>query len=180
MKSKGKHEPQTIPISKRPVSVVRAPQTASSHPIKRLDPRFDRSCGEFKDDMFKKAYTWVSELQASEEKLLEHQLRKAKNPKLQNDLKRVLDRRRTQRDVETRRETRRLAKREILEQEKALLEQGIKKAPFFYKKNELKGKLDGSSKDITDKGSFMLQRKREKRTASRMKRKGQQAPHLGL
>lgn len=58
---------------------------------KAIDPRFDRSFGNFNEDLFSKSYEFLGEMQKDEKRELHASLRKELNPHRKYALKRTLD-----------------------------------------------------------------------------------------
>ena len=90
--------------SKKPVSVLRevipvvkkvrrtGVRVLTVRAQKAIDPRFDRAFGSFNADLFGKSYEFLGDLQQEERRQLQASLKKEKEPRRRDALKRTLDR----------------------------------------------------------------------------------------
>ena len=76
--------------SKKPVSRLK-PTDLLPNPSRR-DPRFDERCGKLNVDLFKKSYSFVTDLQTKERGMISEQLKAATDPDQKARLKLLLSR----------------------------------------------------------------------------------------
>lgn len=128
-----KKKPQEV-SSKQPVSVIR--QSVAPIRPKAIDPRFDRSFGNFNPEMFKAAYSFVKPIQEKEKQVLEESLKKERDPERKAHIQRVLDRQKSMEKAQEREEFRKNVLKQWKKTELELVKQG--KKPFFLKRSDQK------------------------------------------
>lgn len=120
--------------SKQPVSVLR--QTVAPLRPKPIDPRFDRSFGDFHADQFKAAYSFIKPMQEKERQVLEESLKKERDPAKKAHIQRVLDRQKSAEKSREREEFRANVLKKWKQSEQELVKQG--KKPFYLKRSDQK------------------------------------------
>lgn len=133
MSRKGKSKPLET-SSKQPVSVLR--QNVAPVRPKAIDPRFDRSFGEFHADQFKAAYSFIKPIQDQERQLLEQSLKKERDPERRAHIQRVLNRQDAAEKSREREEFRSKVMKQWKKTEQELVKQG--KKPFYLKRSDQK------------------------------------------
>ncbi len=133
MSRKGKSKPLEV-SSKQPVSVLR--QTVAPIRPKAIDPRFDRSFGEFHEDQFKAAYNFIKPMQEKERGILEESLKKERDPARKAHIQRVLDRQKAVEKSREREDFQKNVLKKWKKSEQELVKQG--KKPFYLKRADQK------------------------------------------
>ncbi|KAM0435123.1 hypothetical protein ACHAPT_003212 [Fusarium lateritium] len=158
-KRSSKHAPQEQ-TSKRPVSRRREiiPDTRRQY----RDPRFDPLVGRVDEEKSSRAYAFLDEYRDKEMADLRVQIKKTKDVRVKEDLKRQLQAMESRRKARKRKEEEEGLLKEHRKKEKELVAQG--KTPFYLKKSEQKKQLlvkryEGMSKGQIDRA---IERKRKK------------------
>ncbi|XP_072516798.1 ribosomal RNA processing protein 36 homolog [Salminus brasiliensis] len=168
VKRLSKHRPDEI-SAKKPVpflrKVVPVTKTASR------DPRFDDLSGEFRPDVFKQTYKFVSEIRQQETQMVKKKLKKVKSDAKREELKSLLKRMENQERARQRLEQQREKELEFKRKQRELAVQGHQ--PFYLKKSDKK-KLELAEKYSELKKSGKLENflsKKRKRNAIKDRRK---------
>lgn len=132
-KRENKNRPREM-SAKKPVTRFKEVMQVKKKIVR--DPRFDSLCGTFDQKQFRKSYGFLSDMKKNDLKELKKQLGEAKDPKMINKLKYLVQRLENQ----LREERRRHQQEEKKYQEKKEMVEAIKrgKKPSFKKKSEKK------------------------------------------
>lgn len=163
----GKNRPQALPISRKPVPLVSKPHSLLPSKPKPCDPRFDRAFGHYNEDLFKKSYEWVGDMQEKETQSLIKALKQEKDAYRKESIKRILDRRNNQKAAAKSKALAQEARRALRQQEAKAVTQG--KQPYFLKKgqqNVLSNKKKETASD-SDETEDIKGRERSKKQISR-------------
>lgn len=160
-KRANKHAPMEV-TSKKPVSrkrdIVEIPK------VKARDPRFDPIPGmpEMDEVRARKAYAFLDEYRETELKELKAALKKEKDPRKQERLKREVLSMESKKKTQERKDRERAVIEEHRRKEKELVKQG--KKPFYLKKSEQKKQvlLDQFASMSKKKVEHVIERRRKK------------------
>ncbi|XP_075221375.1 ribosomal RNA processing protein 36 homolog isoform X2 [Lycorma delicatula] len=130
-----KNRPREV-SSKIPVEPIRTLLPIPKKQDAPRDPRFDSTCGEFDEKIFKKSYSFIKDIQKKEKKKLYAELKKETDEERISEIKYLIQRL----ENKEREEKRKLFKEEAEKAERLTRKQAVKdgKKPFFYKKSEKK------------------------------------------
>jgi len=162
-----KRENKNRPIeisSKKPVSRYR--EVIEVKKKKSRDPRFDNLSGKYNEDLFKKSYKFLSEMEENEMNMIQDKIKKTKNPLEKEKLNRVYQSLKSKKQTEKEKERRQAIKREWRKKEMQRVKEG--KKPFYLKKADLKRmELIDKYKNTKSKSIDKILEKRRKRNASK-------------
>uniref|UniRef100_A0A6B2LAH0 rRNA biogenesis protein RRP36 n=1 Tax=Arcella intermedia TaxID=1963864 RepID=A0A6B2LAH0_9EUKA len=135
------------------------------------DPRFDSLSGDYHEDLFKKSYQFLYDLQEDEMATLRAQIAKEKNLEQKEKLQRGLGIMEDRKRAEKIKERRRNIIKEHRKEEMAKVAMG--KTPYYLKKSDVKDiELKARFKELQDKGQLdNYLKKKRKRIESKEKKK---------
>ncbi|XP_021379961.1 ribosomal RNA processing protein 36 homolog isoform X1 [Mizuhopecten yessoensis] len=167
-KRKNKNRPMEM-SSKR-----RAPAVREIIPVKKKvnrDPRFDDLSGEFREDLFNKSYSFLTDIRVRERDRVQNQLKRVKDSEKKQDLHYLLNRMKQQEMATSQKQKRQDLEKKWKQKEKERVKEG--KNPFYLKKGDLR-KLELAEKYRELKKSGKVDNylsKKRKKTASKEKKK---------
>jgi len=162
-KRDNKNRPMEI-SSKKPVSRYR--EVVEVKKKKTRDPRFDNLSGKFNEDLFKKSYKFLSEMEENEMNMIQEKIKKTKNSLEKEKLSRVYQSLKSKKQTEEAKERRQAIKREWRKKEMQRVKEG--KKPYFLKKADLKRmELIDKYKNTKSKSIDKILEKRRKKNASK-------------
>ncbi|ORX63863.1 DUF947-domain-containing protein [Anaeromyces robustus] len=162
-KRENKNRPMEI-SSKKPVSRYR--EVVEVKKKKSRDPRFDNLSGKYNEDLFKKSYKFLSEMEENEMNMIQEKIKKTKNSLEKEKLNRVYQSLKSKKQTEKEKERRQAIKREWRKKEMQRVKEG--KKPFYLKKADLKRmELIDKYKNTKSKSIDKILEKRRKRNASK-------------
>jgi len=162
-KRENKNRPMEI-SSKKPVSRYR--EVIEVKKKKSRDPRFDNLSGKYNEDLFKKSYKFLSEMEDNEMNMIQEKIKKTKNPLEKEKLTRVYQSLKSKKETEKDKERRQAIKREWRKKEMQRVKEG--KKPYFLKKADLKRmELIDKYKNTKSKSIDKILEKRRKKNASK-------------
>jgi len=133
---------------------------------KSRDPRFDNLSGKYNEDLFKKSYKFLSEMEDNEMNMIQEKIKKTKNPLEKEKLTRVYQSLKSKKETEKDKERRQAIKREWRKKEMQRVKEG--KKPYFLKKADLKRmELIDKYKNTKSKSIDKILEKRRKKNASK-------------
>lgn len=167
-KRENKNRPMEI-SSKKTVSRFR-----EVVPVKKKlsrDPRFDDLSGEFKEDLFKKAYSFLDDVKEREKEKIQKKMVKEKDPEKQQKLKLLYNRMKQQELSAKQKNKQEEIEKEWKKKEQELVKQG--KTPYYLKKADIR-KLELAEKfrELKKSGKVdqYLKKKRKKNAQKEKKR----------
>lgn len=128
-----KNRPMEI-SSKKPVSRRRNVIPVPKKIIR--DPRFDNLSGEYNEQFFKKAYSFIDDVKEKEKRILKKRLKKAKDPEKQEKIHYILKRMEQQKLAAEQDKKQNTLEHKWRSEEKGMIQQG--KKPYFLKKSDKK------------------------------------------
>jgi ribosomal RNA-processing protein 36 len=162
-KRENKNRPMEI-SSKKPVSRYR--EVIEVKKKKTRDPRFDNLSGKYNEDLFKKSYKFLSEIEENEMNMIQEKIKKTKNSLEKEKLTRVYQSLKSKKQTEAAKERRQAIKREWRKKEMQRVKEG--KRPYFLKKADLKRmELIDKYKNTKSKSIDKILEKRRKKNASK-------------
>jgi len=162
-KRDNKNRPMEI-SSKKPVGRYR--EVVEVKKKKTRDPRFDNLSGKFNEDLFKKSYKFLSEMEENEMNMIQEKIKKTKNSLEKEKLTRVYQSLKSKKQTEAAKERRQAIKREWRKKEMQRVKEG--KRPYFLKKADLKRmELIDKYKNTKSKSIDKILEKRRKKNASK-------------
>ncbi|ORX45818.1 DUF947-domain-containing protein, partial [Piromyces finnis] len=162
-KRENKNRPMEI-SSKKPVSRYR--EVVEIKKKKARDPRFDNLSGKYNEDLFKKSYKFLAEMEENEMNMIQDKIKKTKNSIEKEKLMRVYQSLKSKKQTEKERERRQSIKREWRKKEIQRVKEG--KKPFYLKKADLKRmELIDKYKNTKSKSIDKILEKRRKKNASK-------------
>ncbi|CAE1267252.1 RRP36 [Acanthosepion pharaonis] len=120
--------------SKKPVSRHRNVIPVPKKIIR--DPRFDNLSGEYNEQFFQKAYSFIDDVKEKEKRILKKKLKKTKDPKKQEKLHYILTRMEQQKLASEQDKKQKTLEHKWRSEEKEMIQQG--KKPYFLKKSDKK------------------------------------------
>lgn len=132
-RSSNKHRPRELSAHMAPPPVRMVVPVAKKS---ARDPRFDDLSGQLNDDLFRKSYSFLKDVQQKEKTELQKKMRKAKDPERKEQLARLMQRVQNQEQEQADKLKRQKQKADRRKAEGAQVQQG--KKPFFLKKSDEK------------------------------------------